>query len=59
MIKLLGFLGLALDPAANDAAFRGKAGRITRDGSTPALVINTNEELMIALDTAVLCEPAA
>ncbi|MDC7707315.1 acetate kinase [Vogesella indigofera] len=59
VIKLLGFLGLALDPAANDATFRGKAGRITRDGSTPALVINTNEELMIALDTAVLCEPAA
>ncbi|GGX91912.1 acetate kinase [Vogesella alkaliphila] len=59
VIKLLGFLGLALDPAANDAAFRGKAGRITRDGSTPALVINTNEELMIALDTAALCEPAA
>ncbi|MDC7704304.1 acetate kinase [Vogesella indigofera] len=59
VIKLLGFLGLALDPAANDATFRGKAGRITRDGGTPALVINTNEELMIALDTAVLCEPAA
>ncbi|MDC7701750.1 acetate kinase [Vogesella indigofera] len=59
VIKLLGFLGLALDSAANDATFRGKAGRITRDGSTPALVINTNEELMIALDTAVLCEPAA
>ncbi|RKQ57230.1 acetate kinase [Vogesella indigofera] len=59
VIKLLGFLGLALDPAANDAAFRGKAGRITRAGSTPALVINTNEELMIALDTAALCEPAA
>ncbi|MGM8062773.1 acetate kinase [Vogesella indigofera] len=59
VIKLLGFLGLALDPAANDATFRGKAGRITRDGSTPALVINTNEELMIALDTAVLCEPTA
>ena len=59
VIKLLGFLGLELDAAANDAAFRGKAGRITRDGSTPALVINTNEELMIALDTATLCEPAA
>ncbi|MDC7711681.1 acetate kinase [Vogesella indigofera] len=59
VIKLLGFLGLVLDPAANDATFRGKAGRITRDGGTPALVINTNEELMIALDTAVLCEPAA
>ncbi|MDC7714700.1 acetate kinase [Vogesella sp. LYT5W] len=58
VIRLLGFLGLELDPAANDAAFRGKAGRITRDGSTPALVINTNEELMIALDTAALCEPA-
>ncbi|GHD71549.1 acetate kinase [Vogesella fluminis] len=59
VIRQLGFLGLELDPAANDAAFRGKGGRITRDGGTPALVINTNEELMIALDTAVLCQPAA
>lgn len=54
VIKLLGFLGLQLDEAANEAAFRGKSGRISRADSTAALVINTNEELMIALDTAAL-----
>ncbi|WP_174874281.1 acetate kinase [Vogesella oryzae] len=54
VIKQLGFLGLTLDAAANDAAFRGKSGRITTADSVAALVVNTNEELMIALDTAAL-----
>ncbi|WP_024302354.1 acetate/propionate family kinase [Pseudogulbenkiania sp. MAI-1] len=58
VIKLLGFLGLQLDADANQRCIRGQAGCITTDGSVPALVINTNEELMIALDTAALVEQA-
>ncbi|MGC0155062.1 acetate kinase [Chromobacterium vaccinii] len=54
VINQLGFLGLTLDAAANEDCIRGKAGRITAAGSVPALVINTNEELMIAMDTAKL-----
>jgi acetate kinase len=54
VIKQLGFLGLQLDEAANEECIRGKAGRITTADSVPALVINTDEELMIALDTAQL-----
>ncbi|MEQ6290395.1 acetate kinase [Vogesella sp. GCM10023246] len=54
VIKLLGFLGLTLDAAANAAACRGESGRITHADGTAALVVNTNEELMIALDTAAL-----
>ncbi|MFC3533107.1 acetate/propionate family kinase [Vogesella facilis] len=54
VIKQLGFLGLQLDVAANEAACRGQSGRISRADGTAALVVNTNEELMIALDTAAL-----
>ncbi|WP_293764791.1 acetate kinase [uncultured Aquitalea sp.] len=54
VMKQLGFLGLKLDEAANNAFIRGKAGRISATDSVPALVINTNEELMIAQDTATL-----
>ncbi|ATP30650.1 acetate kinase [Chromobacterium violaceum] len=54
VINQLGFLGLKLDAAANEACIRGNAGRITAADSVPALVINTNEELMIAMDTAKL-----
>jgi len=54
VIEQLGFLGLTLDAAANDAAIRGKAGRISGATGPAALVVNTNEELMIALDTAAL-----
>ena len=50
----LSLLGFALDEAANDAAVRGQAGQIGRPGSTPALVIGTNEELMIAREAASL-----
>lgn len=57
VIRQLGFLGLTLDDAANLAACRGHSGVITRVGSpVAALVVNTNEELMIALDTAALCQ---
>jgi len=54
VIEQLGFLGLTLDAAANDAAIRGKVGRISGASGPVALVVNTNEELMIALDTAAL-----
>ncbi|MDN0085703.1 acetate kinase [Crenobacter sp. SG2305] len=54
VIAQLGFLGLTLDAAANNAAIRGKAGKISGATGPSALVVNTNEELMIALDTAAL-----
>jgi acetate kinase len=48
----LGFLGLTIDPEANAAHGRGQHGRITEEMRPQALVVPTNEELMIALDTA-------
>jgi acetate kinase len=48
----LGFLGLTVDPEANAAHGRGQNGRITEELRPQALVVPTNEELMIALDTA-------
>jgi acetate kinase len=52
IVELLGFAGFAVDAHAN--AFHGKAlrGRITRTTSPMAAVVATNEELMIAMDTA-------
>ncbi len=58
VLGLLGFLGLTLDPAANAAHGRGQAGRITRELRPQAVVIPTNEELMIALDTAAIVAKA-
>jgi len=47
----LGFLGLEVDAAAN-AALRGREGEFSTPGSrVKALVIPTNEELLIARDT--------
>lgn len=57
VLNRLGLLGFALDEATNDAAVRGQAGRIGRPGSTPALVVGTNEELMIAREAARLLAP--
>ena len=54
VLNRLGLLGFSLDEAANDAAVRGQAGHIGRPGSTPALVVGTNEELMIAREAARL-----
>ncbi|MDF0605945.1 acetate kinase [Neisseriaceae bacterium TC5R-5] len=54
VVGQLGFLGLALDNAANERCIRGQAGLIQQSGSLPILVINTDEERMIALDTAAL-----
>ena len=52
--KVLGhlrFLGFIVDAAVNDKTYGGKTAVITTAGSTRAMVVNTNEELMIALDT--------
>ena len=51
-LGLLGVLGFRLDAGANAAAVRGASGSISAPGSTPALVIPTNEELMIAREAA-------
>jgi acetate kinase len=48
----LGFLGLAEDPAANAGHGRHTGGRISVAGPVQALVVPTDEELMIARDTA-------
>ncbi len=50
----LGFLGLAEDPEANAGHGRSTGGRISRPGPVQALVVPTDEELMIARDTARL-----
>jgi acetate kinase len=50
----LGFLGLAEDPEANAGHGQSTGGRISRPGPVQALVIPTDEELMIARDTARL-----
>jgi acetate kinase len=48
----LDFLGIALDPARNEALTEGKEGEIGADGSrVRTYVIPTNEELLIARDT--------
>ncbi|MCD0161885.1 acetate kinase [Deinococcus sp. 6YEL10] len=51
VLARLGVLGAAVDPALNARAVRGESGRISPEGTLPALVINTNEELMIARQT--------
>jgi acetate kinase len=54
VLARLGFLGLAEDPEANAAHGRATNGRISRPGPVQALVVPTDEELMIARDTARL-----
>ena len=55
VLAYLGFLGLTEDKEANVAARFGNAGVITTaDSRAQAVVIPTNEELMIAHDTARL-----
>jgi acetate kinase len=51
-VDLLGFVGFALDDEANAVHGKAMRGRITRTTSPMAAVIATNEELMIAMDTA-------
>jgi acetate kinase len=54
----LGFLGLALDEAANSTHGRQQRGRITTLERPQALVVPTNEELMIAMDTVDIVKGA-
>lgn len=49
-IERLGFLGLTLDAAANATHGRAQGGRITTGTLPQALVVPTNEELLIAED---------
>jgi len=52
VVDQLAILGLELDAERNAKHGRGSGCQITRDGKTVALVIPTDEELMIARDTA-------
>ncbi len=52
IVKLLGFAGIVLDPKLNAVHGRETKGRISRSTSPMAAVIATNEEFMIAQDTA-------
>jgi acetate kinase len=52
VLSRLGFLGLAEDAHANAAHGRETGGRISLDGPVLALVVPTDEELLIARDTA-------
>jgi acetate kinase len=54
VVGSLGFLGLRLDDAANAADGCDAGGRIDGGGTPAALVVATDEELMIAQDTARL-----
>jgi acetate kinase len=54
VLARLAFLGLAEDPRANARHGRDTGGRISPDGPVLALVVPTDEELMIARDTARL-----
>jgi acetate kinase len=56
IVGLLRFAGFTLDEAANAQHGAETAGRITRSTSPMAAVIATNEELMIAQDTAQVVE---
>ena len=54
ILTRLSIFGFIEDHEANLSCVRGKAGLITIPESTVALVINTNEELVIAKETAVI-----
>jgi acetate kinase len=54
VLARLAFLGLAEDPEANARHGQATGGRISPDGPVLALVVPTDEELMIARDTARL-----
>jgi acetate kinase len=52
VVEALKFMGLTIDPAANLKHGKETNGRITVESKPQAVVVPTNEELMIALDTA-------
>jgi acetate kinase len=56
VLARLGFLGLTEDPEANAQHGQSTRGRITVNGPVQALVVPTDEELMIARDTARLIQ---
>jgi acetate kinase len=58
IVELLGFAGFALDPHVNQTHGKAQRGRITRSTSPMAAVIATNEELMIAMDSAEIIRGA-
>jgi acetate kinase len=58
IVELLGFAGFAVDHHVNATHGRAQRGRITRTTSPMAAVIPTNEELMIASDTAEIVRTA-
>lgn len=51
-VAQLGFLGFHLDPVHNDETTGGRTARISARDSIPVWVIATDEELLIARDTA-------
>jgi len=59
VLSRLGFLGLTEDAEANARHGRGTRGRISLDGPVVAMVVPTDEELMIARDTARLTAAGA
>src|SRR5215831_9433642 len=59
VLARLGFLGLTEDPRANARHGRDTRGRISPGGPVVALVVPTDEELMIARDTARLTAAGA
>lgn len=54
VIEQLGLLGFSLDAEANQQNGRATAGRVSASAAPIALVVPTNEELLIAQDTAAL-----
>jgi acetate kinase len=50
----LGVLGVAEDASTNAEHGRSTSGRVSAEGATVALVVPTDEELLIARDTAAL-----
>lgn len=59
VLEQLGFMGLTLAAAANDDHGDRTGGRITEPGTRPvALVVPTNEELLIARDTVAVVQGA-
>jgi acetate kinase len=60
VLEPLGFLGVEVDQAANEAAVRGAEGRITTDDSRVQVwVVPTDEELEIARQAAAVAAGAA
>lgn len=55
----LGYMGVEVDAAVNEKAIRGYEGKIsTKNSKVDVFVIPTNEEIVIARDTAALVEKA-